>query len=178
MRISTAVSRPAIVFATLAVAAIGLTVYRGTRAEAKVTETMTDRCSKEVVISPVYNNAFPPVGGIALKRGPDGWTPWSQRMPVNGHTWIRWWCHSTTGNMFDPGTYRITNIYIGASVQLNPDTGMIAVDPSVKPQVMSVSGSSGWTPERSRCDSSSTRSISARLGPDRLLQMRCHTEAA
>ena len=36
-----------------------------------------------------------------LKRGAEPYTEWSGRMPVNGHTYIRWWCHSTTGKAWN-----------------------------------------------------------------------------
>jgi hypothetical protein len=127
-----------------------------------VTETMTDRCSADTYVSQDYNDQFPPARGVLLMRGPDGWTPWSEAVPVAGHTYIRWWCHSTSGNFLDPGTYRL----IGGGVVCNDDG--CRPDP-----YFGTSAVSGWTPERSRCDSNGTRYIKARLGPDRLLQMQC-----
>jgi hypothetical protein len=115
-------------------------------------------CSAEVVISQTYNNQFPVSAGLALVRGADGTTPWSASMPVSGSNYIQWWCHSTTGNTFDPGTWRI----IGGGVVCN-DSGCIPGTSAVN----------GWTPEQSRCDSAGTTSITARLGPNRLLEMRC-----
>jgi hypothetical protein len=127
-----------------------------------VTETMTDRCSADTYVSQDYNDQFPPTRGVLLKRGPDGWTPWSDAVPVAGHTYIRWWCHSTSGNFFDPGTYRLTG------------GGFICSDSGCRPDpYIGTSAVDGWTPERSRCDSNGTTSIKARLGPDRLLQMQC-----
>jgi hypothetical protein len=128
-----------------------------------VTETMTDRCSADTYVSTVYSDQFPPPGGsLFLHRGPDGWTPWSMEMPVAGHTYIRWWCHSTSGNVFDPGTWRLTG------------GGLVCNDSGCRPDpYLGTSAVDGWTAERSRCDSSGTKYIKARLGPDRLLQMQC-----
>jgi Ricin-type beta-trefoil lectin domain len=145
-----------------------------------VSETMTDRCSGDVVLSRVYSeqdevSPFNPRGtdGIFLTRAGAGFTGWSGPMPVDGHTWIRWWCHSTTGNWADPGTWRLRGGEIGigctgdwefGEVESCHPTGSIDLAPS-DPQ--------GWTPERSRCESQRTRAVSARLGPNRLLEIRC-----
>lgn len=69
---------------------------------------MTDRCSADTYVSQDCNDQFPPTRGVLLMQGADGRTPWSDALPVAGHTYIRWWCHSTTGDLLDPGTYRLT----------------------------------------------------------------------
>lgn len=141
----------------------------------QVSETMTDGCSGDVVISRTYSNSFNPqsIDGLYLKRDASGNTQWSGQMPVSGHTYIRWWCHSTTGNWADPGTWRLNGGYIGTDCKGDWDQGSVN---SCKPTGSIDLGSSaveGWTPERSRCSSNRTQFISARLGRDRLLQIQC-----
>jgi hypothetical protein len=70
-----------------------------------VSETMTDRCSGDVLFgdSPITGRPK-----RLLIRGPSGWTNWTevfQQTLDDGH-FVRWWCHSTTGNWADPGTWR------------------------------------------------------------------------
>lgn len=147
-----------------------------------VSETMVDRCSADVIISRVYRDedepaSFDPrqINGMYLKRGAEPYTEWSGRMPVNGHTYIRWWCHSTTGNWADIGTWRIRSGEIGIGCTGDWDQGQVEECHQTASIDIAVDASSrqGWTPERSRCTSDRTRAISARLGPDRLLEIRC-----
>jgi hypothetical protein len=146
-------------------------------AAAPASETMTDRCSAEVAFVPAYDAHPNAHGTIILKRDKEGHTAWSRPFTVktgdDGH--IRWWCHSTIGNEFDPGTWRINvnekeitacleEVFTDKPPQGNPDCK--------KAIKLSSSAFAGWTPERSRCGNHSTR-IRARLGPDRLLQTEC-----
>jgi hypothetical protein len=142
-------------------------------------EVMTDRCSKEVAIPATYDGRPDAANTIILTRGPDGGAAWTKPFHVSlgssGH--IRWWCHSTTGNFFDLGTWRL-----GDAAKLVPCAeGVVAIvegqsggdvascKDAVKP---GASSSQGWTPERSRCNNRSTL-IRARLGTNRLLQIEC-----
>jgi hypothetical protein len=134
----------------------------------KKNEIMTDRCSAGVAIPPSYDAKPDAPGTVHLVRDKNGRTEWSPPFTVklgdNGH--IRWWCNSTKGNIFDPGTWRIQSAMVGAkfddSGTVHPTIDLKFTDSSFK----------GWTPERSRCDNHSTK-IRARLGPDRLLQIEC-----
>jgi hypothetical protein len=143
---------------------------------------MTDRCSAEVAFVPAYDARPNAHGTIILKRGNDGSTPWSRPFTVktgdDGH--IRWWCHSTIGNEFDPGTWRVNvnskeitacleEVFSDKPSSDKPSKG----DPACKKMIkLGSSAFEGWTPERSRCGDHSTR-IRARLGPDRLLETEC-----
>lgn len=95
------------------------------------------------------------------------WTfPIRQTLDSDGH--IRWWCHSTTGNRADPGTYTFDKV--GATYVCGNSNGSddcilmpdIAVPPSTD--------LSGWTAKSSRCDNRSNV-FRARLGPNRLLEI-------
>jgi len=136
----------------------------------RVSETMKDHCSNDVLIAKDYKAPYSDnLEGIRLQRSTTGYTEWSKLMPVTGHVHIRWWCHSTKGNMFDPGTWR-------PNAQLLKDCPGSTWDPAVvqcRMRRMPTSAVQGWTPERSRCSSSRTRAIQARLGPDRKLEIRC-----
>ena len=149
------------------------TVFVLTAPSARAGEVMTDRCSAEVAIVPSYEVRPDTPGTIILKRKPDGTTPWTPPFKVqrggSGH--IRWWCHSTTGNAFDPGTWRIQELSVGTECEIFAD----GTPQSCRPDGGLKLGSSawnGWTPERSRCGNRSTL-IRARLGPSRLLQIEC-----
>jgi hypothetical protein len=147
-------------------------------------EIMTDRCSAEVAIVPSYGDRPDASGTIILEREPNGSTAWTApfqvRLGSDGH--IRWWCHSTTGNWADVGTWRpeldptkTFGCAVGGVVSIfEPGTGAKLAEKTC-PGALKVIGSSaweGWTPERSRCDNRSTV-LRARLGPDRLLQIEC-----
>lgn len=140
---------------------------------ASANEVMTDRCSAEVAIVPSYNARPDTSGTIVLKRGPNGGTNWTPpfrvRLGSSGH--IRWWCHSTTGNMFDPGTWRIEELQVGTKCELYADGSPQSCRPDGNIKLGS-SAWNGWTPERSRCDNRSTQ-VRARLGSNRLLQIEC-----
>jgi len=153
----------AILSAVLALAA--------SRAEAR--EVMTDRCSAEVAIVPVYGSRPDTAGTVILKRAANGSTDWTPPFTVqlgdSGR--IRWWCHSTSGNFLDPGTWRIEELTVGTKCQIFADGSpqQCRPDGSIK---LGSSAWNGWTPERSRCGDRSTK-IRARLGPNRLLQIEC-----
>lgn len=131
-------------------------------------EVMTDRCSASVAFPPTYDGKPDAPGTVHLVRDKTGRTPWTPPFTVKlssgGH--IRWWCNSTKGNIFDPGTWRVQSATVGAKFD---DTGK--AKPTVSIKIVDSSWK-GWTAERSRCKNRSTR-IRARLGPDRLLQIEC-----
>jgi hypothetical protein len=158
-------------------------------------EVMTDRCSSEVAIVPSYSAQPMTPGTVLLTRNANGETPWSKPFRVQtggggltGSGYIRWWCHSTTGNMFDPGTWRpefdfaklaacVTDgigIIIGDENKQKPDKSSEDIIKNCVGSVKKLGSSAknGWTPERSRCDNRSTL-IRARLGANRLLQIEC-----
>jgi hypothetical protein len=146
-------------------------------------EVMTDRCSAEVAFPPQYGDKPNTKDTQILARGSDGATPWSAPFTVQTDSsgQIRWWCHSTTGNMFDLGTLRVTGISpagvaacitaVGATVA-TAGTAAAGLAACVKVLNFGSSAWDGWTAEQSRCGDHSTR-IRAKLGPDRLLQTEC-----
>ncbi|MEX0272248.1 hypothetical protein AB3R30_24310 [Leptolyngbyaceae cyanobacterium UHCC 1019] len=158
-------------------------------------EVMTDRCSSEVAIVPSYNAQPMTPGTVLLTRDAGGQTPWSKPFKVQtggggltGSGFIRWWCHSTTGNIFDPGTWRPEFDFAKAGICVADGIGIIfGGDQSDKEgkkgsdivkncigavKKIGSSARNGWTAERSRCDNRSTL-VRARLGPSRLLQIEC-----
>lgn len=144
-----------------------------------VLEEMKDRCSGDVVLSPTYRadddaGSFDPYrGGMLLMRDSTGVSPWSGRLPVAGHSYIRWWCHSTTGNWADPGTWRITGGRIGVGCTGDWDHGQVeSCHPTAEVDLAPTAGID-WTPERSRCSSHRTRGVRARLQPNRLIEWQC-----
>lgn len=161
------------------IAALLVGLFLSTSSLSRVLETMTDRCSGDVFISTSYVDVFDPrtASGILLQRGSRDSENWTGRVQINGHTHIRWFCRSTVGNWADPGTWRISNGSVYASVcgSFDETTGDVQGQPcsaNVSGTIVS-SAVGGWTPERSRCASSKTRWIDAKLGPNRLLQIRC-----
>jgi len=136
-------------------------------------ETMTDRCSAEVAIVPTFGDHPDTAGTIILKRAANGSTDWTPPFNVQlGNSGrIRWWCHSTSGNSFDPGTWRIDELTIGTKCQIFADGSPQQCGPDGNIKFGS-SVWNGWTAERSRCSDRSTK-IRARLGPNRLLQIEC-----
>jgi hypothetical protein len=142
--------------------------------QTRVSETMIDRCSAETIISKAYQTPSPfEATGVFLKRQQNGWTDWSPPIPVNGRTYIRWWCHSTTGNWADPGTWRIKGGTVGIGCKSDWDRGELRDCRPTASIDIRTHDVQGWTEERSRCASRNTRAISARLGPNRLLEIRC-----
>jgi hypothetical protein len=132
-------------------------------------EVMTDRCSGDVAFPRTYDGFLD--GAFILTRGPGQQSNWSfpisQTLDGDGH--IRWWCHSTTGNWLDPGTYTFSG---GATYACGDSNGsqnctIIPDLPSGNPV-----DATGWTAERSRC-SDHSNVFRAVLGPDRLLQIEC-----
>jgi len=149
--------------------------------EAGSHEMMTDRCSGEVAFTPSYAAKPTAHGTVVLKRNKEGYSPWttfSASTGDDGH--VRWWCHSTTGNAFDPGTWRIHVDASGAIACLASVGAAVASDGAASASLASClktfkigsSAFEGWTPERSRCGDHSTK-FRARLGPDRLLETEC-----
>jgi hypothetical protein len=145
-------------------------------------EIMTDRCSNLVAFPPTYDGKPNANGTVILSRGTNGWSAWSAPFKVStgdsGH--VRWWCHSTIGNVFDLGT--ITASFdpggivgcvgaIGTTV-VTEGSGAASLAACTRLIKFGSSAWKGWTPERSRCGNHSTR-LRARLGPDRLLQTEC-----
>jgi hypothetical protein len=135
-------------------------------------ERMTDRCSAEVAIPASYDARPDSNGTVLLKRDASGGTAWTLpfRVRLGGSGHIRWWCHSTTGNFLDPGTWRIESITAGTKCKMD-ENGQISCSPDADISIGS-SAWQGWTAERSRCDNRSTL-VRARLGRDRLLQIEC-----
>jgi hypothetical protein len=146
---------------------------------ARANEVMTDRCSKEVAITPTYGAKPDAPNTVILTRGSNGASDWTQpfRVSLGGSGHIRWWCHSTTGNFFDPGTWRLGDTAkvvscaegVVAVVEGGSASSLASCKDAVK---LGASAFNGWTPERSRCDNRSTL-IRARLGKNRLLQIEC-----
>jgi hypothetical protein len=93
-------------------------------------ETMTDRCSAEVSFPPVYNGQATDADSVVLKRGPDGYSDWTPVFPrgLDNDGRVRWYCHSTTGNFLDPGTWRLRDN--GVACQFN-GSGTLASVPKV-----------------------------------------------
>lgn len=142
-----------------------------TAASAK-NEIMTDRCSHEVTIVNWGNGPNPAGEPVFLKRhnGKTGWTsPFTVKLSDDGH--IRWWCHSTKGNAFDAGTWRLKNVYAGYGCKLYADNSTEDCGPNGSFSIGS-SEWKGWTPERSRCSNRSNR-IRARLDGNRKLLIEC-----
>lgn len=134
-------------------------------------EVMTERCSHEVAIvgwgkTPDSN------GAVLLKRqgGKTSWTPpFTVKLSDDGH--IRWWCHSTTGNALDAGTWRIRNVDTGSGCKLRSDAPAEDCSTIVSFSV-TTSDWKGWTAERSRCSNRSNK-IRARLEGNRKLRIQC-----
>ena len=137
-------------------------------------EVLTDRCSGEVVFAPSFDAKPTAHGAVVLKRQNDGYSPVSTfnvKPDKDGH--VRWWCHSTTGNVFDPGTWRVHvdgNALKACLISVAAPVGLEAA--CLKTITLSSSAFEGWTPERSRCENHSSH-LRARLGPDRLLTTEC-----
>jgi hypothetical protein len=141
-----------------------------------VSETMEDACSADVVFQRNYSDTFTP-DGIALKRNASGDSGWSPLMPVNGHVYVRWWCHSTDGNIFDPGAWRVNLNQVGINCSNWADGSVASCLPIFSVNVPN----QDWTAERSRCSSDRTRAVRARLThdpvwPDSRVNRRLFTE--
>ena len=145
-------------------------------------EIMTDRCSNLVAFPPTYDGNPNAAGTIILSRNADGWSKWTAPFTVkpDGDGHVRWWCHSTTGNIFDLGT--LTASFdpggivgcvgaVGTTI-VTEGAGAASLTACAKLIKFGSSAWQGWTPERSRCADHSGR-LRARLGPDRLLQTEC-----
>ncbi len=152
-------------------------------------ETMTDRCSGDVSFPPAYGGQPTNVGAGVLTRGPDGYSDWTPIFVVgldDAHH-VRWFCHSTSGNFLDPGTWRLRDT--GAACQFGDSGGgggggggggsgngtTISLSSSVSCTTtvnLNSNDAGGWTAEQSRCNDH-TNMFRARLGPDRLLQTLC-----
>lgn len=177
---------------------------------ANANEIMVDRCSGNVAIPTHYNGGALDQGTIILFRNGEtesssAWTePFHASLSSsNDVSWfdgpghIRWHCNSTTGNIFDPGTWRSEGSVEGVALCAGTAAGSMAGATAVttatagvavgtiagavvstytacKGEVAALKTSAvdGWTPERSRCNDRSTK-FRARLGPDRLLEIEC-----
>lgn len=141
-------------------------------------EVLTDRCSGEVAFTPSYNGNPTEHGTVVLKRQGDGYSPVSSfTVKPDGEGHVRWWCHSTTGNVFDPGTWRVhVNRDALVACLLSPvapvNSDGLSAQQCLKTIRIGSSSFEGWTPERSRCNDHSTK-LRARLGPDRVLTTEC-----
>ncbi len=136
-------------------------------------EVLQDRCSGDVAIVPSYDARPDSPGTITLTRDANGQTNWTSpfKVGLSDAGRIRWWCHSTTGNQFDIGTWRIEEIFLGTSCDV--DANFQPENCKAKPNIKFGSSAwNGWTSERSRCDNR-TSLLRARLGPDRSLEMEC-----
>lgn len=189
-----AIGLAAATFSTLPASILTTTILT-TASPAFAGEIMKDRCSSEVAIVPSYNAQPMTPGTVLLTRDAGGQTPWSKPFRVQtggggltGSGFIRWWCHSTTGNIFDPGTWRPEFDFAKLAICVSDGIGVIfgdekntTADSKSKDLAKNCIGAvkkigssakNGWTPERSRCDNRSTL-IRARLGPNRLLEIEC-----
>jgi hypothetical protein len=137
-------------------------------APAYANEVMTDRCSGDVSFPPAYDQG-PIVPGLMIVTRAGGaganWSP-AIRQQIDGNGHIRWWCHSTTGNWADPGTWTVDDA--GATYTCG-DNGDCTLSGNASGHPVDVQG---WTAERSRCDSHSN-TFRARLGSNRLLPIEC-----
>ncbi len=147
-------------------------------------EVMRERCSSDVAFVPKYDDNPGVPGTIVLTRGTT--TDWTIPFKVEtneGKGHIRWWCHSTTGNILDPGTWR-PKLDVAKSLACAGGGIIYLFDPDselgkkgieqCKGVVKKIDSSAwqGWTPERSRCDNR-TKNIRARLDSNRVLQIEC-----
>ena len=151
----------------------GITVLHMSSAASR--EVLTDRCSGEVAFTPTFDGKPTAHGSVILKRGGDGYSPVSTfSVKTDKDGYVRWWCHSTIGNVFDPGTWRVR--VDGAALfacLVSPGVPVDATNAACQQSVKIGSAAfDGWTPERSRCGDHSTK-LQARLGPDRLLTTEC-----
>jgi len=140
-----------------------------------ISERMIDRCSAEVAFPPSFDAGPAGPNTLFLIRSPQGFTDWSPvfHPGVNDGHQVRWWCHSTTGNFLDPGTWRVRDDGVACKVSGKPTTGGIQVDTQCDTTVnIKAVDTNGWTAEQSRCGSR-TDFFRARLGPDRLLETVC-----
>jgi hypothetical protein len=139
---------------------------------AAANEVMKDRCGKDVAFPSAYDLGPNSAGTTVLSRGNGSSGNWSYAMRQTtdsaGH--IRWWCHSTTGNWADPGTWTVDDA--GATYACSDDGSDCVLTGSAS---VNTNDTSGWTAERSRCDNHS-KVFRARLGPDRLLEIECLDE--
>lgn len=137
-------------------------------APASANEVMTDRCQGDVSFPPTYDLAPTVTGSMTVTRGGSGGGRWSpairQQIDRDGH--IRWWCHSTTGNWADPGTWTVDDA--GGTYTCN-DNGDCTLAGNASAHPVDIQG---WTAERSRCENHSN-TFRARLGTDRLLEIEC-----
>ncbi|MGZ9020300.1 MAG: hypothetical protein ACXW3S_10130 [Rhodoplanes sp.] len=146
----------------------------------KITETMIDRCSESVAISPHFRPTPDAVGTVLLHRGETGETAWTRPFQVylNSDGFLGWWCNSTKGNWLDLGTLEFGSdgfdydCGVDLAVAIGTkDPGKLCF-PIENPNIGS-SAVNGWTAERSRCKDRSTK-IRARLLPDRIIRIAGH----
>lgn len=154
-------------------------------------ETLTDRCSGEVSFPTSYGAQATDTGAVILKRGNNGYSDWTPIFTVglNDSGQVRWYCHSTTGNFIDPGTWvlrsngaactfssnggspKTTSSDAGGGSSGGSGGGGSGIACTTTVNLVSID-SAGWTAEQSRCNGHAN-SFRARLGPDRLLETLC-----
>jgi hypothetical protein len=134
-------------------------------------EVMTDRCSGEVAFPSGYYVHPSEPGTFILKRD---YTGYSEEISILVGTGkggrIRWYCHSTTGNFLDPGTWVVNSGKVIEKCDVG-DGGSVSCGTSGSIGV-SQYDFGDWTAEQSRCNNH-TGSIVARLGPNRRLTIEC-----
>jgi hypothetical protein len=175
--------RPKAIVLVLAGLALSMTLMTLAPRSAAARETLTDRCSDDVAFPPSYSAGLGASPTMVLTRDASGYSPWTPafRVRLSSRGYIRWYCHSTTGNWFDPGTWTLETLqaYAGCGVAV-VGTIQNGLDNASEAGLACYSayeaaeklGEGGWTAERSRC-SGREATIRARLGPNRLLQIEC-----
>lgn len=157
--------------ASAAISALSLSPAPSQAAGYTKLESMTDRCSGEVIVLPGYSNSMETPGSVLLKRDRSGNTPYSGYMKVNSRT-IRWYCHSSSKlSILDPGTWRIKTPIVDKDCKDIPNL-LTFCRPTLSLSLKN-SAKSGWFAERSRCPSGTTH-IRSRLGSSRLLRIQCY----
>lgn len=135
-------------------------------------ELMREKCSGDVRIVRNYDDGPNARGVVVLKRDHTGFSAPTPDFRVNTKNgFIRWWCKSTRGNWLDLGTRTVREFHAG----IKCDYDFYGRPRNCRPVFRLRLGSSvknGFTPERSRC-SSRSKTISARLGPNRRLWIAC-----
>jgi hypothetical protein len=142
----------------------------------RILENMTDRCSGDVLIAGRYGDDLGTAqrDGILLKRGGRATSLGDHTLRIKGHTWIRWFCHSTTGNWADLATWHLDSGGVSVGCQVDDTTGDVGNCQPINGDFSAGMGNaSDWTAERSRCDSENTKFIRGFLGTSRLLRIEC-----
>ena len=130
-------------------------------------ELLKDQCGADIAIVPSYNARPDAPGTVFLRRAGNPDTNWTQPFQVatSPDGFIRWWCHSTTGNFLDLGTWRAEGSGRFGCMDTGDGGAAFCYGRGDVQFFPGASAWRGWTPERSRCDSRS-HTIRARLGPE------------